>query len=70
MSDPRLPHEMKKESNGSSDSKLIVTYNVEDASEPTQSYFYNARMQALGVDMFDKVEIDSTEVSVADLDEA
>lgn len=74
VSDPRLPHEMKEESNDSSDSRLIVTYNVEDASEPTQLYFYmvqeGAPFSIRGVDMFDKVEIDGTEVSITDLDTA
>ena len=63
-----------KESNDNSDSKLIVTYNVEDASAPTQLYFYmvqeGAPFSIRGVDMFDKVEIDGTEVSIADLDSA
>ena len=50
---------------------LMVTYNVEDASSPTQLYFYyeeQGEPSALGVDMFDKVEIDGTEVSVSSLD--
>ena len=59
---------MEGESNDNSDSKLMVTYNVVDASQPTHLYFYNAEMQALGVDMFDKVEIDGTELSVSSLD--
>ena len=46
------------------ETRLVVTYNVVDASNPTQLYFY----KAVGIDMFDKVEIDGTEVSVADLD--
>lgn len=74
VSDPRLPHEMKEESNDSSDSKLIVTYNVEDASEPTQLYFYmveeGAPFSIRGIDMFDKVEIDGTEVQITDIDSA
>ena len=55
-------------------SLLIVTYNVEDAGRPTRLYFYHAGIlgdkdpSVLGVDMFDKVEIDGTEVSVASLD--
>ena len=51
---------------------LMVTYNVEDASEPTYIYGYyvNGEVPILGVDMFDKAEIDGTEVSVASLDEA
>lgn len=47
---------------------LMVTYNVSDASNPTQLYLYNTKMSAIGVDMFDKVEIDGTEVSVSSLD--
>lgn len=50
------------------ETRLVVTYNVEDASQPTPLYFYNTSEQAIGADMFDKVEIDGTEVSVADLD--
>ena len=53
---------------------LMVTYNVGDASQPTQLYFYMVQQGApfsiRGVDIFDKVEIDGTEVSVADLDTA
>ena len=49
---------------------LMVTYNVVDASNPTPLYFYNTERQAIGVDMFDKAEIDGTEVSVSDLDSA
>ena len=50
------------------ETRLIITYSVDDATDPTPLYFYNAEMQAIGVDMFDKVEVDGTEVSVADLD--
>ncbi len=50
------------------ETRLMVTYNVEDASEPTQLYFYNTEAKATGVGMFGKVEIDGTEVSVTDLD--
>ena len=49
---------------------LMVTYNVNDASNQTPLYFYNTSMDAVGVDMFDKVEIDGTEVTVADIDAA
>ena len=54
------------------ETRLMVTYNVEDASEPTYIYGYyvDEGDSILGVDMFDKVEIDGTEVSVARLDEA
>ena len=54
------------------ETRLMVTYNVEDASEPTYIYGYyvDGEDSILGVDMFDKVEIDGTEVSVADLDAA
>ena len=50
------------------DARLIVTYNVEDASQPTLLYFYDTKRQAKGADMFDKVEIDNTEVLITDLD--
>lgn len=49
---------------------LMVTYNVNDASNQTPLYFYNANMDAVGTDMFDKVEIDGSVVTVADLDAA
>ena len=56
------------------ETRLIATYNVEDASNPTQLYMYlnqqGAPFKALGADMFSKVEIDETEVSVQDLDTA
>ena len=52
---------------------LMVTYNVVDASNPTQLYGYYAEegheeYWILGVNLFDKVKIDGTEVSVVDLD--
>lgn len=54
---------------------LIVTYNVEDDSQPTKLYAYyagegdeeNWRTAAL---LFDKVEIDNIEISISDLDTA
>lgn len=54
---------------------LIATYNVEDASNPTLLYFYYAEegqeeYWTRGVDVFSKVEIDGTEVSIQDLDTA
>ena len=57
------------------ETRLVVKYNVEDDSNPTPLYFYYVGQQegepsALGVDMFDKVEIDGDEVSVTDLDTA
>ena len=56
------------------ETKLIVTYGVENASNPTQLYMYmnqeEAPLTVLGADMFSKVEIDGTEVAVADLDTA
>ena len=54
------------------ETKLIVTYGVENASNPTQLYMYvnQQDMTILGADMFSKVEIDETEVAVADLDTA
>lgn len=57
------------------DARLVVTYNVEYANSPTQLYGYFAEEGyeedwVHGVDLFDKVEIDGTEVSVADLDAA
>ena len=56
------------------ETKLVVTYGVENASNPTQLYAYanqqGAPFTVLGADMFSKVEIDGTEVAVADLDTA
>ena len=51
---------------------LSATYSVSSA-EPTQLYFYNTdETQGIpiirGVDMFDKVKIDGSEVGVADID--
>lgn len=58
----------------SNETRLVVTYNVEDASNPTQLYTYMNQQESpfkmLGVNMFSKVEIDGTEVAVADLDTA
>ena len=57
------------------ETRLIATYNVEDASNPTLLYAYYAEegeeeYWVKGVDVFSKVEIDGTEVAVADLDTA
>lgn len=43
---------------------LIVRYNVADASNPTRLYSY----EVTGALLFDKVEVDGTEVSITDLD--
>ena len=51
------------------DPRLIVKYNVADASEPTKLYgYYEGELTAAL--LFNKVEIDGTEVSIADLDAA
>ena len=51
---------------------ITITFDVEDASNPIPLYLYlsqqSAPFELLGVNMFDKVVIDGTEVSVADLD--
>ena len=57
------------------DPRLIVKYNVTDASQSTQLYGYYAEegqedYWVTGAGMFDKVEIDGTEVSIAGLDTA
>ena len=52
------------------ETRLIVRYNVEDASNPTQLYLYMSEMGISGAAMFDKVEIDNAEVSISDLDTA
>ena len=51
---------------------LIVTYNVVDDSNPTQLYGYISEggITVNGAAMFDKIEIDGTEVSITDLDTA
>lgn len=55
---------------------ITATFNVTSDSEKTQlySYFYNEEADEeywiRGVDMFDNVEIDGTDVSVTSLDEA
>ena len=52
---------------------IIITFDVEDASGPTQLYFYMSQQgvpfELLGVNMFDKVVIDGEEVSITDLDD-
>ena len=54
------------------ESVFTAKFDVEDATNPTPLYFYLSRQgtsfEILGVNMFDKVEVDGTEVSVADLD--
>ena len=54
------------------DSRLSATYTVADDTNPTQLYTYLSEggMTIDGATMFDKVEIDGTEVSIADLDTA
>ena len=57
------------------DTRLIITYSIVDASEPTFLYdYYTEEGQEeywiIGVDLFDKIEIDGTEVSITDLDTA
>lgn len=51
---------------------MIITYSVDDASQPTKLYNYQQNTQENvtinGTKMFDKVEIDGAEISVADLD--
>ena len=49
---------------------LLTTYSV-SSDEPTRLYFYNTSEEMpiiRGVDMFDKIKIDGSEVSVADID--
>ena len=49
---------------------MTVKYNVTDATNPTQLYTYVSQedMTVNGATMFNKVEIDGTEVSISDLD--
>ena len=53
---------------------LTAIFNVEDAANPTPLYFYLSQQDApfefLGVNMFDTVKVDGTEMSVSDLDTA
>lgn len=55
-----------------SDPRLTVEYTVADDTNPTQLYTYMSEedMTINGAAMFDKVEIDGTEVSIANLDAA
>ena len=48
------------------ETRLIVTYNVTIPS--IQLYAYDSNFSVTGAVMFDKIEIDGTEVSVADID--
>ena len=50
------------------DPRLILTYTVEDDSEPTYLYDYNDEVYA--VNIFNKIEIDNIEISPQVLDEA
>ncbi len=57
------------------ETRLMVTYTVQNASNPTQLYYYyteqgNEQHSVLGINIFDNVEIDGTEVSVSSLDTA
>ena len=51
---------------------LIVKYNVVNDSNPTMLYFYisDGGITVNGAAMFDKVELDGTEMSITDLDTA
>ena len=58
-----------------SDPRLIVTYNVTDATNPTKLYYYNAESgqwnpQVLGSFSFTSAEIDGTEIAISELDTA
>ena len=62
------------------DPRLIITYNVEDTSEPTLLYHYiidswydvetgqTVEVETIGVNLFEKIEIDGVEASISDLD--
>ena len=55
------------------DPRLIIKYTVEDDSEPTLLYAYyteegEEEYWIIGIDLFDKVEIDGVEVSISDID--
>ena len=71
----RFPNcKYKKNNQGqNNETRLVVKYNVNDVSNPTQLYLYSdgqgqAPFEILGIDMFSKVEIDGTEIPVSDLD--
>ncbi len=51
------------------ETRLIVKYSVTDESNPTQLYYYEEE-DITGALIFDKVEIDGVEASIADLDAA
>lgn len=50
------------------DNRLVVTYNVSGESTWTALYNYQVYQGIVGVNMFDKIEIDGVEVSVSDID--
>ena len=51
------------------DPRLIIRYNVTDASESTQIFYYSP-YAGNGTAMFDRVEIDGVDVSIPNLDTA
>lgn len=50
------------------ENRLLITYNVSNASTPTQLYCYDSAEP--GVNIFEKIEIDGTEVSISSIDAA
>lgn len=48
---------------------MIITYSVEDGSNPTKLYNYFSP-HIIGNNIFDKIEIDDVEVSISDIDTA
>ena len=52
------------------DNRLFITYNVEDASNPTKLYYYfnENNLGFTGINLFDKIEIDGVEVTISDID--
>ena len=52
------------------ETRLIVTYDVIDSSQPTKLYNYETYFpEVIGVNMFSKIEVDGIDVSVDSLDE-
>ena len=55
------------------DLRVIVTYNVTDASQTTKLYAYQPTTyepQVIGADLFNKIEIDDTDVNIQNIDTA
>jgi hypothetical protein len=52
------------------ETRVVATFNVENTSEPMPLYYCNEYSEKKGIDLFDKIEIDSTDASISSLDAA